>query len=217
RRAIHRCGRFGHHAHLSHSIPYVNPQRQFCNKAVQNWIVALATQKIASEAAHMREVVIHAKSGAAAAYHAMVGIPIVGPILAPVAAATAFAGIMAFSAEGGMDRVPYDGAHLIAHKDEMVLSAQFANPLRDMLSGGSWRLPASVSTPFASMPTASAANSNAPAAANDGGGHTYNVEYHDHTGTATPDKIFANRGALAKAVIMAHREGRFDKTKFGRD
>ena len=33
RRAIHRCGRFGHHAHLSHSIPYVNPQRQFCNKA----------------------------------------------------------------------------------------------------------------------------------------------------------------------------------------
>ncbi|WP_229733046.1 DNA methyltransferase, partial [Sphingomonas psychrolutea] len=37
RRAIHRCGRFGHHAHLSHSIPYVNPQRQFCNKAHIIW------------------------------------------------------------------------------------------------------------------------------------------------------------------------------------
>ena len=35
RRAIFRCGRFGHDAHLSRSIPSGNPQRQFCNKARQ--------------------------------------------------------------------------------------------------------------------------------------------------------------------------------------
>ena len=99
-----------------------------------------------------------------------------------------------------MDRVPYDGAHLIAHKDEMVLSAQFANPLRDMLSGGSWRLPASVSTPFASMPTASAANNNAPAAANDAprSGDTFIIQAMDSR--SLHSYLQANHSAVGDAV-----------------
>ena len=50
RRAIHRCGRFGHHAHLSHSIPYVNPQRQFCNKAARRYKIAFYDAAIVAAA-----------------------------------------------------------------------------------------------------------------------------------------------------------------------
>ena len=77
------------------------------------------------------------------AFKATVGIPIVGPILAPVAGATAFAatvamesGITAFSAAGGMGSVPYDNAPFLLHKNEMVLPAALANPMREMLLGG---------------------------------------------------------------------------------
>lgn len=78
------------------------------------------------------------------AYAATVGIPVVGPILAPVAGAAAFAAVAAmeagaalFSAAGGMGQVPYDNAPFLLHKNEMVLPANLANPLRNMLSSGS--------------------------------------------------------------------------------
>lgn len=78
------------------------------------------------------------------AYNATVGIPIVGPFLAPVAGATAFAavaamegGVAMFSAAGGMDNVPYDNAPFLLHKNEMVLPASLATPLRNMLSSQS--------------------------------------------------------------------------------
>ena len=107
-----------------------------------------------------------------------------------------------------MDRVPYDGAHIIAHKDEMVLSAQFANPLRDMLKGGGWRLPANVATPFASMPTASAANNNAPNAANDGsGGNTYNFHVTAMDGQSVKRVLMDNKHHVAGAVSKSVRDG----------
>jgi hypothetical protein len=74
-----------------------------------------------------------AYKAAAGAYSAVAGIPIVGPVLAPVAAAAAFAGVMAFdviSAEGGMGSVPFNDMPALLHRNEMVLPASIAQPLR---------------------------------------------------------------------------------------
>lgn len=63
-----------------------------------------------------------------------------GPIGGAAAAATTYAavlamegGIAAFSARGGWDQVPFDGAVTALHKNEMVLPEKYASPLRDML------------------------------------------------------------------------------------
>jgi hypothetical protein len=160
---------------------------QVITRWTQNFLVGLATQGFAAEKAHLTQVVHLAKQAAANAYNAVVGIPVVGPFLAPPAAAVAFAGVMAFSAEGGMDNVPYDNAPFLLHKNEMVLPASLANPFRSMLQSP-------------------AANNNTPSAANDSGGDQH-FHYHDTTGKMTPTMIMENRHALAKAMKQAYREG----------
>lgn len=87
----------------------------------------------------LMQIAARAASAAAGAYSAIAAIPVVGPFLAPAMAATALAGVLAlgnriFSAEGGWGKVPYDGATTELHKDEMVLPASIANPLRNSLS-----------------------------------------------------------------------------------
>jgi hypothetical protein len=88
---------------------------------------ATATKSIGSKAA----------DAAAGAYDAMAGIPIVGPVLGAAAAVATFAAVMAYSsiasAEGGWDQVPQDGMLAELHKDEMVLPAALADPLRNAL------------------------------------------------------------------------------------
>lgn len=83
-----------------------------------------------------------AADAAAGAFDAMAGIPIIGPILGAAAAATTFAAVMAYqaiaSAEGGWGQVPYDGAMTMLHKNEMVLPASIATPMRAALQGGSF-------------------------------------------------------------------------------
>jgi len=83
-----------------------------------------------------KEIMNSAYTAGAKAYQAVVGIPIVGPVLAPVAAATAFAGVMAFdnisSAAGGWERVPYDDAPALLHRNEMVLPSTLADRVRGM-------------------------------------------------------------------------------------
>jgi hypothetical protein len=128
-------------------------------------------------------------SFAAAPWPIDMGAPAFGASMA--AAAAAFA--PAASAAGGWWEVPQDTTTRI-HAGEMVLPAWAAQPLRGMIAGG-------------------AANSNAPAAAIDGGG---DFHFHDHTGTMTPSMIHANRDAFAKAMIAAHREGKFSKSPLGR-
>jgi hypothetical protein len=156
-------------------------------RMTEQWILSLLVRDAASHSFHMKEVLRDAKGAAAGAWRAVVHIPVVGPFLAPVAAAAAFAGVMAFSAEGGMGAVPYDNAPFLLHKNEMVLPANLATPLRSMLT--------------------SPANSNAPMASNDTGDTGDHYHYHDGSGTMTPSTIMANRHAFAKAVRQAYREG----------
>lgn len=90
----------------------------------------------ASKAAHAKEDERTAYSAAKAAWESVVHTPIVGPILAPIAAATTFAAVTAFgSAEGGQYYVPNNQLTML-HPQEMVLPAGLANQMRSVIGGG---------------------------------------------------------------------------------
>jgi len=101
-----------------------------------------AAEGKALDAANAKGEVTNAAAAAGAkAYQAIVGIPFVGPILAPIAAGVAFAGVEAFgsdisSAAGGWDRVPVDDAPALLHRNEMVLPANLADRVRGMTDQG---------------------------------------------------------------------------------
>lgn len=81
-----------------------------------------------------------AYTAAANTYASVSQIPYVGWIMAPIAAAGAFIAVEAFdnvsSAAGGWDRVPYDDAPALLHRNEMVLPANLADRVRGMTDGG---------------------------------------------------------------------------------
>jgi hypothetical protein len=143
---------------------------------------AAAQSKATDAATGKSQITSAAATGAAKAYQAIVGIPYVGPILAPIAAGVAFAGIEAFSgmissARGGWERVPIDGAMTELHKDEMVLPAHVANPIRDMAKNGGGQ---------------------------GGGGQ---VHIHATDARSFKDMLRRNPGALAGALKQAGRMG----------
>lgn len=99
------------------------------------------TQGMAADALmNQKQIANAAYTGAAKAYQAMAGIPIIGPALGVAAAAATFIGIEAYdniaSASGGWDRVPYDDAPALLHRNEMVLPANLADRVRGMTDGG---------------------------------------------------------------------------------
>lgn len=109
---------------------------QVANVAKMLWAAAIDKQITISGAIMKRAA--DAVGAAGGAYRAMAGIPYIGPVLGAVAAAGAFAGVMAFglpSAEGGWDNVPNDGVAMI-HKKEMVLPAPLAERVRNMTDNG---------------------------------------------------------------------------------
>ena len=83
----------------------------------------------------------HAAEAGAAAYASTAAIPIIGPELAPEAAAMAYAGAMSFaagvaipSAAGGWE-VPRDTLAMV-HEQEMILPADLSNRIRNMTDSG---------------------------------------------------------------------------------
>ena len=118
-------------------------------------------------------------------YKSIAAIPFVGPALAPVAAAGAFgvvagmAGSIASSA-GGEWQVPADRLNLV-HKNETILPAHIAGPLRDMVSNGG--------------------NSNS-------GGHTINISATD---TQDVLRSLMRGGALQKALTDLNRNFSFPR------
>jgi len=110
---------------------------------ITSWLVGLAAQEAASDAADRKQVIKDANAAARGAYKAVAGIPIVGPILAPIAAAAAYAGVVAFSAEDGWDVPGGAGAGIdgrggrpaIIHPREMVLPANIAEAVRAIPNG----------------------------------------------------------------------------------
>lgn len=114
-------------------------------------------QKVAAEATAQGEITavqaagslktigMRAYEAAAGAYSAIVSIPYVGPVLAPIAAGVALGGVMAFaknifSAEDGFD-IPKGLNPLVqAHSNEMMLPSKHADTMRALsdlhLQGG---------------------------------------------------------------------------------
>jgi hypothetical protein len=146
---------------------------------------AAATEGLGAEfAANLKEVSASAYAAGAKAYAAVVGIPIIGPVLAPVAAATAFTAVLAFgsgipSAAGGWD-VPQDTLAMV-HKDEKILSPATSKKIDNMTSGA-------------------------------GGGNTYNyIQAWD--GKDVERVLIKHGAAVGKAVKSSHRLGhlRFER------
>lgn len=86
-------------------------------------------------------VAIQAYQAAAGAYNAIVSIPYVGPVLAPIAAGVALAGVLALgskisSAEGGYDIPRGINPVVQLHEEEMVLPKEQARAVRKMADSG---------------------------------------------------------------------------------
>jgi hypothetical protein len=96
------------------------------------------TATVASAAAAQKGVNLtliqgDAAKAAAAAYASAAEVPVVGWLVAPAAAAAAYAGTMAFaSADIGMYDVPHDQMALI-HHNELIMPAAEAGAFRDFL------------------------------------------------------------------------------------
>jgi hypothetical protein len=98
---------------------------------------ATAQGSAMSVTAGSKDILNDAYQAAAGAFKAVVSIPYVGPVLAPIAAGAAFAGVMAFdvlSAEGGFDIPSGMNPMVQTHENEMILPADIAMPLREMLA-----------------------------------------------------------------------------------
>lgn len=86
-------------------------------------------------------IMLSAYEAMAGAWAAMVRIPFVGPVIAPVVAAGAFAGVVGLvgkikSASGGYDIPSGVNPMTQLHEEEMVLPKPYANVIRDMASNG---------------------------------------------------------------------------------
>ena len=104
-----------------------------------HWLESLLMQKAASAVSGVAQVTSNAAVAASGAMAATALIPFVGPALAPAAGVSTFAATMAWaplaSAAGGWDMVPSDQLASV-HKNEMILPASIATPMRSMLKSG---------------------------------------------------------------------------------
>lgn len=91
-------------------------------KMAEQYLLGLALQKTGQKS----QIFADAKTAAANTYSAVSAIPVVGPYLAPPAAAVAFAGVMAFDSFSAGGVVKGNGSMavpILAHAGERVLSA----------------------------------------------------------------------------------------------
>lgn len=104
------------------------------------WILSQIAQMAGVKTTALSTITAHAGEAAAGAYAATAGIPIVGPAIAPGAAATAFSGAMGYaavlSAARGFDIPSGLNPMTQLHQREMVLPAALADGLRDLIAGG---------------------------------------------------------------------------------
>ncbi|MEA1651839.1 phage tail length tape measure family protein [Nitrospirillum sp. BR 11164] len=108
------------------------------------------------------------------------------------------------SAAGGWGRVPADGMLTELHKDEMVLPAGIASPLRTMLAAQrlpSLAVPALAAANF-NLPGGGAANANAQVATSGDGGVTFNVQAMDSRDVAS---FFNRHGDKLVAALRGQK------------
>ena len=105
--------------------------------SVVNALTTIAAEELIGLALHktvnLETRLDDAKTAAAGAYKATVGIPYIGPILAPIAAGVAFAAVAAFDV--GSDYVPKTGMAVIHQGERIIPSGQNAQ-ITQALAGG---------------------------------------------------------------------------------
>ncbi len=153
--------------------------------AAERWMVTEAAEMKALALKILtagKAIAIDAAEGAAAAFKAMAGIPIIGPALGAVAATAVFMEIKNLAHfDQGAWSIPHDGVGML-HANEMVLPPPQSAVLRDALSGRGG-----------------------------GGGLGGDIHLHVHTPDAEGARRFflGNQEALAEAIRGAHRSGAF--------
>lgn len=164
---------------------------------------AAATTTAVTASTALSQIAARAASAAAGAYSAIAAIPVVGPVLAPISAAAALAGVLAlgnsiFSAKGGFGKVPYDGAVTELHKDEMVLPASIANPLRNGLANLTPGRTNTMAAPAASAGTQARTEMMSKTLS-----PTFNYSPQVSTGGSPPslDRLLASEGAAMRKWI----------------
>ncbi len=149
---------------------------------------AIATGAAAQHAINATTVAGDAERAAAGAYAALAGVPIIGPIIAPAAAAVAFAGVEAFgSFDSGAWSLPQDML-IGAHQGEMIIPQRggLADEFRGLASnmrsgaGGGASISANVAPQF---------------------------HFHSMDSSTIANTLRANGGTIAKAVNQAVRDG----------
>ncbi len=113
---------------------------QTASKMAADWLINQIKMRLSSKTTALSQLNSNAVAAAGGAYNAIVGIPYVGPFLAPAAAGVAYAGVMAFgamaSAEGGFD-IPGNVNPIVqTHAREMILPAKHADVIRGLADGG---------------------------------------------------------------------------------
>lgn len=110
-------------------------------KMIENWIVNLIVGKAIQGTTSGAQVISNAAVAASGAYAATAAIPVVGPELAPAAAATALAGAMAYlpltQFAVGTNYVPNDMIAQI-HAGERIIPAADNRALMAALNDNSW-------------------------------------------------------------------------------
>ena len=125
-----------HNAMRSIASSIAQSFESMATSAITNFAKAAIQQKLLGQQGALANIKANAASAASGAYNAVVAIPYVGPILAPAAAAVAYAGVLAFgsmaSASGGYDIPAGVNPLTQLHQREMVLPAKYADAIRGM-------------------------------------------------------------------------------------
>jgi hypothetical protein len=100
-------------------------------KKVFEMIAAQIAQTAVTKAANKELALSNARSAAAAAFNSAAQIPYIGWIIAPIAGATVYAGVIAF-AQKGYDVPPGVAPITQLHPNEMVLPAEHADAVRSL-------------------------------------------------------------------------------------
>jgi hypothetical protein len=148
-------------------------------KMAAQWLMEQVREKLFGAVTALSKIKDHAAVAGAAAYASTAAIPVVGPVLAPGAAAQAFAGAMSFGAAIPFAARGYDipaGINPLTqlHQKEMVLPAEHAETIRGMAGKG-------------------------------GGGDTWHI--HAVDARSFMDLIEANGGQLVRVLERAKRMG----------
>ena len=101
---------------------------------VTSTITANAVKEASDTTTAIKSVAKKAADAAAGAWSAVSSIPFVGPVLAPIAAATAWTGVMALAAfEGGTDYIPHQGVAML-HEGEAVATKSEGSKISQLIS-----------------------------------------------------------------------------------